>query len=127
MMDTIPFQTTDWKGLPATRREGETGFALWRTLQYGDLRVRLVEYSPGYRANHWCELGHVLLCLEGELETELADGSSVKLKPGMSYQVTDGASSHRSATATGAKLFIVDGRFLKPSRSPELELFGRWN
>lgn len=114
-MEPIPFETTDWKGLPATRREGETGFALWRSRNYGDLRVRLVEYSPGYRANHWCTLGHVLLCLEGELLTELADGSTFKLTPGMSYQVTDGASSHRSATTTGAKLFIVDGGFLRPS------------
>lgn len=112
-METIPFETTDWKALPATRHEGETGFALWRTRQYGDLRVRLVEYSAGYRADHWCALGHVLLCVEGELKTELADGSSVMLKPGMSYQVTDGASSHRSSTTTGAKLFIVDGGFLK--------------
>ncbi len=114
-MPTIPFETTDWKDLPPERHEGETGFALWRTRQYGDLRVRFVEYSPGYRANHWCELGHVLLCLEGELDTELADGKSVKLKAGMSYQVTDGASSHRSSTTAGAKLFIVDGGFLKPS------------
>ena len=111
-METIPFETTDWKGLPATRHAGEQGFALWRTRQYGALRVRLVEYSPGYVADHWCTLGHVLLCLDGELETELADGSSVKLTAGMSYQVSDGASSHRSRTATGARLFIVDGGFL---------------
>lgn len=82
--------------------------ALWRTRQLGEIRVRMVEYSPGYRADHWCSKGHVLLCLEGELHTELADGKVVVLTPGMSYQVADGAEPHRSVTETGAKLFIVD-------------------
>jgi quercetin dioxygenase-like cupin family protein len=82
--------------------------ALWRTKQHGDLRVRMVEYSPGYAADHWCEKGHILLVLEGELRTELKDGRVVVLRPGMSYEVADGAQPHRSTTATGAKLFIVD-------------------
>lgn len=112
-MYSIPFHTIDWTALPATRHEGDTGFALWHTREYGDLRVRLVEYSPGYLADHWCERGHILLCLEGELLTELSDGSTYLLKPGMSYQVSDGWSSHRSSTKTGAKLFIVDGGFLR--------------
>jgi len=82
--------------------------ALWRTQNFGDIRVRLVEYSPGYSADHWCSKGHVLLCLEGELQTALADGKRFTLTPGKSYQVADGESSHRSSTKTGAKLFIVD-------------------
>ncbi|HTQ78871.1 MAG TPA: DHCW motif cupin fold protein, partial [Thermoanaerobaculia bacterium] len=91
-----------------TEHPGETGRALWRTCQFGDLRVRMVEYSPGYKADHWCSKGHIVLCLEGELQTELQDGRVVTLTPGLSYQVADGAQPHRSVTATGAKLFIVD-------------------
>lgn len=112
-MYTIPFDTTDWRSLPTTRHEGEAGFALWQTRTFDSLRVRLVEYSPGYKADHWCALGHILLCLEGELDTELADGTSVRLTPGMSYQVSDGLSRHRSSSAKGARLFIVDGGFLR--------------
>jgi quercetin dioxygenase-like cupin family protein len=104
----IPFATTDWNTIEATRHEGESGHAIWRTLLLGDLRVRMVEYTPGYVANHWCSKGHILLVLEGELETELADGRTFLLQPGMSYQVADEAEAHRSSTITGAKLFIVD-------------------
>ena len=107
-LQDIPFGTTDWATLEPTEHPGETGVAHWRTRHFGDLRVRLVDYSPGYRADHWCEKGHILLCLEGELQTELADGRVFSLKPGMTYQVADGADPHRSSTATGAKLFIVD-------------------
>src|ERR1700752_2926394 len=104
----VPFGTTDWKAVEPTRHAGETGTATWRTREFDGIRVRLVEYSPGYLADHWCQKGHILLCLEGELHTELADGRTVVLKPGQSYQVADGALAHRSKTATGAKLFIVD-------------------
>lgn len=108
LMKDIPFGTTDWSTIPATEHPGEQGMAWWRTCQFGDLRVRMVEYSPGYLADHWCKKGHILLCLEGELETELADGRRFLLQPGMSYQVADQAEPHRSRTARGAKLFIVD-------------------
>ena len=104
----IPFETTDWSALPDEEHPGVTGVARWRTRKLGDLRVRMVEYSPGYVADHWCEKGHIVLCLEGELRTELADGRTVVLQPGMSYQVADGASSHRSSAPGGARLFIVD-------------------
>jgi hypothetical protein len=104
----IPFGTTDWSAVAPTEHPGETGKALWRTQQFGLIRVRMVEYTPGYLADHWCEKGHILLCLEGELETELADGRRFTLRPGMSYQVADGTDPHRSSTAGGAKLFIVD-------------------
>ena len=82
--------------------------AHWRTRQFGAIRVRMVEYSAGYLADHWCEKGHILLCLSGELETELADGSVAVLTPGMSYQVADGAMAHRSRTKVATTLFIVD-------------------
>ena len=107
-MAEIPFGTTDWDNVPPTEHAGETGTAIWRTRQFGDLRVRMVEYSPGYRADHWCAKGHILLCLAGELHTELEDGRRFVLRPGMSYQVADNAEAHRSSTSCGARLFIVD-------------------
>ncbi len=107
-MHGIPFGTTDWSEIEATEHQGERGVARWRTRQFGSIRVRLVEYSPGYSADHWCSKGHILLCLEGELYTELEDGRRFVLRPGMSYQVADAAEAHRSATAVGAKLFVVD-------------------
>lgn len=107
-MTGIPFATTDWSQVEPTEHPGTTGLALWRTLNAGGIRVRMVEYTPGYLADHWCAKGHVLLCLEGELHTELEDGRTFLLRPGMSYQVADQAEPHRSSTATGAKLFIVD-------------------
>ena len=104
----LPFMTTDWAAVAATEHAGESGTARWRTIEAGGVRVRMVEYSPGYRADHWCGRGHVLLVLEGELLTELEDGRSFTLTPGMSYQVADDASPHRSRTSVGAKLFVVD-------------------
>ncbi|CAP43960.1 DHCW motif cupin fold protein [Bordetella petrii] len=104
----IPFGTTDWQTIEPTEHPGDTGTAYWRTCQFGDIRVRMVEYSAGYLADHWCSKGHILLCLEGELHTELEDGRRFVLTPGMSYQVADQAEPHRSSTATGARLFIVD-------------------
>jgi hypothetical protein len=107
-IDDLPFGTTDWSQLPRTEHRGESGMAYWRTQQFGKLRVRMVEYTAGYLADHWCSKGHILLCLEGELHTELQDGRRFTLTPGMSYQVADGAEPHRSASVIGAKLFIVD-------------------
>jgi quercetin dioxygenase-like cupin family protein len=104
----IPFGTTDWSRIPPTEHAGESGLAYWRTQHFGSIRVRMVEYTPGYLADHWCTKGHILLCLEGELHTELADGRIFTLTPGMSYQVADGAEPHRSSTTSGARLFIVD-------------------
>jgi quercetin dioxygenase-like cupin family protein len=107
-MQNIPFGLTEWDKIPVTEHKGETGMAYWRTQQFGPIRVRMVEYTPGYLADHWCKKGHILLCLEGELHTELDDGRSFVLTPGVSYQVADNAEAHRSSTRTGAKLFIVD-------------------
>src|SRR5258705_3795703 len=107
-MSNIPFGTTDWSSVAPTEHKGERGVAYWRSGQFGSIRVRMVEYTPGYLADHWCSKGHILLCLEGSLHTELADGRRVTLTPGMTYQVADGAEPHRSFTEDGAKLFIVD-------------------
>ena len=105
----LAFTQTGWSLISATEHPGEQGLALWRTLEFGDVRVRMVEYTPGYVADHWCHRAHVLLVLEGELTIELQDGRVFTFSPGMTYQVSDhGDSPHRSSTPTGAKLFIVD-------------------
>jgi hypothetical protein len=107
-MAGIPFGTTDWSEVERTEHKGERGVAYWRTRQFGAIRVRMVEYTPGYVSDHWCAKGHILFCIEGELRTELEDGRVFTLKPGTSYQVADRAESHRSSTEKGARLFIVD-------------------
>jgi hypothetical protein len=104
----IPFGITDWSLIESVEHKGERGSAYWRTQQFGDIRIRMVEYTPGYFADHWCSKGHLILCIEGELHTELTDGRTFSIKPGMGYQVADKAEAHRSYTEVGAKLFIVD-------------------
>ncbi|WP_431702816.1 DHCW motif cupin fold protein [Pseudomonas sp. BR20] len=107
-LTAVPFGITDWSTVEPEPHPGVTGSASWRTCHFGTTRVRRVDYSPGYLADHWCKRGHVLLCLEGELHTELEDGRQFTLTAGMSYQVGNDMEGHRSSTATGAKLFIVD-------------------
>jgi len=107
-MADIPFGVTDWSQVERTEHTGDSGMAYWRTRTFADIRVRMVEYTPGYAADHWCSKGHVLLCVAGELNTELADGRRFTLTPGMTYQVADDAEPHRSHTQSGATLFIVD-------------------
>lgn len=108
MIHGVPFSVTDWSAVPRIDHPGETGVASWRTFEQGNVRVRIVEYSPGYLADHWCSRGHVLYVLAGELVTELQDGRRFTLRPGQSYQVADGEEPHRSRTAGGATLFVVD-------------------
>src|SRR4051812_31306164 len=107
-INAAPLEITDWEDIEPTEHPGEFGIAQWRTRNFARIRVRMVHYSPGYVADHWCEKGHVLLCLEGELHTELKDGQVHVLRPGMSYHVGDGADAHRTSAPNGAKLFIVD-------------------
>ena len=104
----IPFRTVDWSRIEPTTHPGAPGVATWRTVEAGNVRARMVEYSAGYVADHWCERGHVILVLEGELVTELADGRSFTLAAGESYVVADGDGAHRSTSRGGARLFIVD-------------------
>ena len=112
-MSNIPFQTIDWTSIEKVEFKGETGAALWQSVQFGGLRIRLVEYSNGYLADHWCQKGHIVHCLEGEFTTELSTGEKVKLKKGETYVVSDELSSHRSVSENGVRLLIVDGDFLK--------------
>jgi hypothetical protein len=109
----IPFQTIDWASVPKTVHTGETGTSFWQTLQFPGLRVRIVEYGAGYLADHWCQKGHIVYCIEGEFITEMEDGSTFILRKNMSYVVSDELSSHRSVSEKGVKLLIVDGDFLK--------------
>lgn len=109
----IPFQTIDWKSVPKTEHKGEKGMAFWQTIQLPGLRVRLVEYSKDYIADHWCKKGHIVHCLDGEFVSELQNGEQHILTKGMTYVVSDDLSSHRSITKNGVKLLIIDGDFLK--------------
>ena len=109
----IPFQIIDWSKIEKTEHKGKNGIAYWQTLQFEGLRIRMVEYSPGYLADHWCEKGHIVHCMEGEVINVLKDGAKNRLTPGMSYVVSDELSSHRSLTEKGVKLLIIDGDFLK--------------
>ncbi|MFA5739324.1 MAG: DHCW motif cupin fold protein [Bacteroidales bacterium] len=111
----IPFQTIDWSIIPKTEHKGETGMAYWQTLQFEGLRIRMVEYSKGYVADHWCTKGHIVHCLEGDFVSELSNGQQFILTKGMTYVVSDELSSHRSTTVDGVKLLIIDGDFLKLS------------
>jgi mannose-6-phosphate isomerase class I len=111
-MEKIPFQTIDWSAIEKVEHKGEKGTSFWQTIQIGDLRVRMVEYSANYLADHWCQKGHVIYCLAGEFESELQNSETVKLAEGMSYIVSDNESSHRSTSMNGTKLLIIDGGFL---------------
>lgn len=107
-IDAFSFQTQDWSTVERTEHAGETGIAYWQTLHANTIRIRKVEYSPGYKADHWCSKGHIILCLEGEMDSELQDGRILKLTAGMTYFVGDNCEAHHSTTQTGCKLFIVD-------------------
>lgn len=109
----IPFQAIDWSLIPKEEHAGETGTAYWQTLQFPGLRIRIVEYSKGYVADHWCEKGHIVHCIEGEFKSELQNGEEFLLSSGMTYVVSDNLSSHKSTAENGVKLLIVDGDFLK--------------
>ncbi len=109
----IPFQTIDWSQIPQKEYKGETGVAYWQTLQFEGLRVRIVEYHAGYIADHWCQKGHIVHCLEGEFITEQETGEKFTLTTGMTYIVSDDLSSHRSIAHIFTKLMIIDGDFLK--------------
>lgn len=112
-IENIPFQSIDWSNIPRTEHKGETGIAHWQTVQYNGLRIRIVVYSKNYFADHWCEKGHIVQCLEGTFISELKNGKKITLSKGMTYIVSDGLSSHRSIAKNGVKLLIIDGDFLK--------------
>ena len=112
-MSTIPFQSIHWEKIERTEHTGETGTSYWQMIQFGGLRIRKVTYSAGYLADHWCQKGHIVHCLEGEFTSEMENGERIQLSKGMTYVVSDNLSSHRSISTTGAELLIIDGDFLK--------------
>ncbi len=112
--NNIPFQTIDWATIPKIEYKGDSGTAFWQTVQFPGLRIRIVEYSKEYMADHWCQKGHIVHCLDGEFVSELKNGEKFILSKGMTYVVSDDLSSHRSCTENGVKVMIVDGDFLKP-------------
>jgi len=111
--NNIPFQTIDWTIIPKIEHKGETGTSIWQTIQFPGLRIRIVEYSKGYLADHWCQKGHIVHCLEGEFISELQNSDKTSLEKGMTYVVSDDLSSHRSYSKDGVKVMIIDGDFLK--------------
>ncbi len=116
-MAQIPFQSINWSSLPAEEQSGETGTSLSRVFDLPGLRIREVEYSAGYLADHWCEKGHIVHCLEGGFISELKGGEKIQLQAGDTYVVSDGMSSHRSFSENGVKLLIIDGDFLRPDET----------
>ena len=112
-MSNYHFQTIDWNTIIPTEHKGETGTSFWKTLQLAGLRLRIVEYSRGYLADHWCQKGHIIHCIECEFDSELDNGDCFTLNKGMTYVVSDNLSSHRSFSKNGVKLLIIDGDFLK--------------
>jgi quercetin dioxygenase-like cupin family protein len=108
ILGNFPFEIIDWTTIPKEEHKGENGFAYWQVFHLGNIRIRKVEYSAGYLADHWCNKGHIILCLEGEMDTELVDGRIMKLKEGMNYIVGDENEAHRTSTEKGCKLYIVD-------------------
>ena len=111
-MNLIPFTSIDWSNITKEQHDGETGIALWQVVQYPGLRVRIVEYTPNYKADHWCQKGHIVHCLEGEFINEQENGEITIMKKGMTYVVSDDLSSHKSVSEKGARLLIIDGDFL---------------
>ena len=106
-IEDFPFSAIDWSTVEPVEQPGETGMSVWRTVEMGDVRVRIGDFGPGFMAPGWCPRGHVVLVLEGELVTELTDGTTVVQGPGEGIHVGDGH-PHRSSTPTGAKVFVVD-------------------
>jgi quercetin dioxygenase-like cupin family protein len=105
----VPFSVTDWDKVPAVEYRGETGTSTWRAVETGNLRLRIVDYSPGFKSDHWCARGHVLYVLSGELGLKLRDGRDFLLAAGASFQVEDDeANPHLAWTDRGARVFIVD-------------------
>ncbi len=111
-MSKINYQTINWNKIPIEEHKGETGTSFWKTIRIDGLRIRIVEYSSGYTADHWCKKGHIVYCLEGDFVSELETGEAFSLSKGMMYIVSDNLSSHRSYSKNGVKLLIIDGDFL---------------
>ena len=107
-ISSFPFSLIDFKTVVPIRYKGETGFADWQTITKNEYRIRLVTYSENYLADHWCNKGHFIFCVEGEMETTLENGTKHLLQKGMRYSVGDNSNAHKSFSKNGCTLFIVD-------------------
>lgn len=106
--EAFPFTFIDWDECPMTEHLGSTGTARVRTVEVGEIRVRMVHYSAGYLADHWCDRGHVVFVVEGSCTLEIQDGRAFFLTAGQSFAVGDGIDLHRVSTTTGCEVFVVD-------------------
>ena len=108
-LENLSLGITDWRQVPATAHPGEAGTAIMRARQFGDIQLRLVEYSPRYIADHWCHKGHIVFVVSGRLVIEHQGGDTYILTQGASYHVPDGdGPPHRVLSEEGATIFIVD-------------------
>jgi hypothetical protein len=109
----IPFQTINWETIPPIEHSGASGISISRTFQSDIIRLRLVDFSPKYKADHWCGKGHVIYCLDGDFVLHLKDGSKNVVTKGMTCQMLDDTQNpHLMISESGCKLFILDGEFL---------------
>jgi len=105
----MAFTPLDWSAIAPVEVPGTTGTSHWRSFEAGDLRVRIVDYGPGFEADHWCDRGHVLHVLSGVLGLRLKDGREITLAPGEGFCVSDhGDAAHLVFTEEGCRAFIVD-------------------
>ena len=105
----VPFSVTEWEGVGQTEHKGIKGTSLWKTFEEGNIRARIVEYSPGFVSDHYCERGHVVLVLKGSLLLTMKKGDRFIIEEGCSFQLSDDASKpHSVSSEHGAKVFIVD-------------------
>lgn len=101
----LPEAVVDWSRTPATKTAGATS----RAHKTNDVQLRVVDYDPGYLADHWCSKGHILYVISGSLTIEHGDGkASYELAAGMSWQTADNGPPHRVRSTGGATVFIVD-------------------
>jgi hypothetical protein len=103
-----PFFTTDWREIESETISGETGIVIQKIKFVGDIRIRMLDYSANYLADHWCTKGHIIQCLEGEIQLVFDNGKESTLMSGMTFAVGDESSSHKTFSKNGCKLFIID-------------------
>lgn len=105
----LPTGMTDWSNLDASSQPGATGAATIKSRRFGDMQLRLVSYSAGYTADHWCAKGHIVFIVSGTATFEHEDGRHYELSAGMTYHVSDDERvPHRLSSREGASLFILD-------------------
>ncbi len=98
----------NWEEIQSEKIEGESGFVISKTKEIGAMRIRHQTFSENFKADSWCEKGHILLVLNGVLIIEFKDGSSVDVTKGNSYVLGDNVQAHKAITLSETEVFIVD-------------------